>query len=63
MPDYEPTDAPWYKHCLKIKTVVIENGVTNIGNYAFFLCSALTGEINNGKMSGTEQPNLNFFFA
>ena len=42
MPDYEPTDAPWYKHCLKIKTVVIENGVTNIGNYAFFLCSALT---------------------
>lgn len=31
--------VPWYSQRDKIKKVVIENGVTNIGNYAFYDCS------------------------
>ena len=37
-PDY----APWYSQREKIKKVVIKNGVTNIGAYAFYECSGLT---------------------
>jgi hypothetical protein len=33
--------APWFSHKNKIKKVVIEDGVTSIGNEAFFLCSSL----------------------
>ena len=43
MPDYYSSwDAPWYKYNQKIKTVVIENGVTNIGDCAFYYCKSLT---------------------
>ena len=36
MPDYSyPDYAPWYSQRDKIKKVIIENGVTNIGNHAF----------------------------
>ena len=47
MPDYKcvwqnVTDAPWDSYKQEIKKVVIENGVTNIGNYAFYVCSGLT---------------------
>ena len=46
MPDYlytfGQTHAPWYSQINKIKKVVIENGVTNIGNSAFFGCVNLT---------------------
>jgi len=34
--------APWYSNRSSIKSVVIEDGVTNIGNYAFYNCSSLT---------------------
>ena len=34
--------TPWYSQRDKIKKVVIENGVTNIGDHAFFGCSGLT---------------------
>ena len=34
--------APWYINREKILTVVIEDGVTSIGNYAFYSCSSLT---------------------
>lgn len=33
--------APWFDYKDRIKTVVIEDGVTNIGDRAFFLCSSL----------------------
>ena len=33
---------PWYEHRDKIKSVVIENGVTSVGRYAFIECSNLT---------------------
>ena len=45
MNDYESwgdNRAPWYNSRSAIKSVVIEDGVTSIGNYAFHNCSALT---------------------
>ena len=39
MPDYT---IPWYSQRYEIKKVEIENGVTNIGNCAFYECSNLT---------------------
>ncbi len=41
MPNYEDV-APWYSQKDKIQKVVIENGVTNIGDYAFLDCSGIT---------------------
>ena len=34
--------APWYRHRSLIETVVIQHGVTSIGNNAFYDCSSLT---------------------
>ena len=34
--------APWYACGKYIKSIVIESGVTGIGNYAFYCCEALT---------------------
>ena len=34
--------APWYSQRESIKNVIIENGVTSIGNFAFHNCIALT---------------------
>ena len=43
MPDYNYNDeTPWYNDRNKIKTVVIEDGVTSIGNCAFYYCKSLT---------------------
>ena len=43
MEDYRfPDRAPWYSNCDSIKAVVIESGVTSIGNGAFFDCSSLS---------------------
>ena len=43
MPDYKYDEhSPWYSKRDKIQKVVIENGVTNIGSYAFYNCSSLT---------------------
>lgn len=36
------TLAPWNSDRTKILAVVIENGVTTIGNYAFYFCQKLT---------------------
>ena len=36
------TSAPWGQYHKTIKSVVIGNGVTSIGNYAFYSCSSLT---------------------
>ena len=43
MEDYHIcNDMPWYQSRDSIKAVVIENGVTTIGEYAFSDCSSLT---------------------
>ena len=47
MPDFSinvnnRSTAPWDSQRDKIKTVVIKDGVTSIGKYAFFWCSGLT---------------------
>ncbi|MBO7203206.1 MAG: leucine-rich repeat domain-containing protein, partial [Paludibacteraceae bacterium] len=44
MEDYEEDSytAPWYDFRSSIKKVVIENGVTSIGDYAFYDCTGLT---------------------
>ena len=40
MEDYDNVfDLPWYNYCSSIKSIVIENGVTHIGDYAFYQCS------------------------
>ena len=43
MPHYYPeSDVPWYAQRLSIKTIILEEGVTKIGQYAFWGCSNLT---------------------
>lgn len=46
MPDYTYTShAPWYNSRNTIKGVIIDNGVENIGNFAFIGCSRLESVI------------------
>lgn len=42
MEDFGFCEAPWYNYRFNIKECVIENGVTRIGNYAFYYCTILT---------------------
>jgi hypothetical protein len=45
MPNYSTFNdatSPWYAYKESIQTVVIENGVTGIGEFAFYECSNLT---------------------
>ena len=43
MTDYVFSDgAPWYDFRSQVKSVIMENGVTSIGNKAFYDCSSLT---------------------
>ena len=43
IPDYSTSSvAPWYKKRTKILSVVVEPGVTSIGNYAFYSCFKLS---------------------
>ena len=42
MGNYDYDSAPWYSHRSDIKSVVIESGVTSIGDFAFNGCASLT---------------------
>ena len=39
---YSKTDVPWHQYRSYIKTVVCDDDITSIGNYAFMSCSKLT---------------------
>ena len=45
------TTAPWKSFHEKIKIVIIESGVTSIGNYAFYRCEQLTSVIINNTVT------------
>ena len=36
MPNYSSSDQPWYKYKEDIRRVIINEGITSIGNYAFY---------------------------
>ena len=43
MDDYgTPSPAPWLDYFSSIKSVVISEGITTVGNYAFYKCSKIT---------------------
>jgi len=42
MPDYGTCQAPWFEYRLDIHSIVVETGVTSIGNYSFELFLSLT---------------------
>ncbi len=42
MENYSETGAPWNTYKTQIKSVVIGDGVTSIGNYAFYGCTGIT---------------------
>lgn len=48
MKDYENDNknrAPWYSSRKSLKNLVLKSGITSIGDYAFFDCSNLTGDL------------------
>jgi hypothetical protein len=52
MPDYSWDGTPWYSNSASITKVIIENGVTSIGEVAFGGCSSLVAvNIGNGVTS------------
>ncbi len=52
MYDYKSNNRPWESYEDKIKDVVIEEGVTSIGNYAFYHCDNLvSAELPDGIIS------------
>ena len=49
LPDYPTGKAPWFEFNDQIDTVVLKEGVTRIGDYAFYNCTELTSvEIPEG---------------
>ena len=49
LPDYPIGQAPWFEFNDQIDTVVLKEGVTRIGDYAFYNCTELTSvEIPEG---------------
>ncbi len=40
--DYRPARTPWHNYLAQIRSVVIEDGVTRIGNSAFQYCTSLS---------------------
>ena len=54
MQDYNSGTVPWYSVRSQIKSVVIERGVTSIGNSAFYSCEALTSVTIPGSVTRIE---------
>ncbi|MDR1404238.1 MAG: leucine-rich repeat domain-containing protein [Candidatus Methanoplasma sp.] len=48
MTDYATVgDRPWHDEAANIQSVVIEQGVTSIGNNAFYDCTSLTSDFDH----------------
>lgn len=45
MADYSYSSAPWHSYEASLKKLVIGNGMTSIGSYAFRGCSGFTGSL------------------
>ena len=45
MYDYALKTSPWYTHKESLKTLVLEEGMTSIGKYAFYSCNGFAGEL------------------
>lgn len=45
MTDFSASSAPWYKEREQIAEVILSDGVSGIGNYAFIGCKALTSVV------------------
>lgn len=45
MADYDYNGGPWKNYYIKPKTLVVDEGATSIGSYAFYNCSQLEGEL------------------
>lgn len=41
IPDYDEGDPEWYQYKDRIYEIVINDGITHIGEYAFFMCSSV----------------------
>lgn len=39
---YNMVDPPWYSHHNEIESIVIGDGITSIGSFAFYLCNQVT---------------------
>lgn len=42
MKAYSSSNAPWQTYCDGITKVIVEEGVTTVGNYAFYFCRSIT---------------------
>ncbi|MBE6976884.1 MAG: hypothetical protein E7439_06830, partial [Ruminococcaceae bacterium] len=51
MYDYESWGAPWYDHYANIKSVIVKEGVTSIGEYAFDSCEKITSILIPGSVT------------
>ena len=43
--DNDSNKAPWIEYSSNLKTLVLEEGMTHIGEYAFYECSGFTGSL------------------
>lgn len=51
MDDYYFTSTPWYSNRSDIETVIINDGITSIGNWAFYSCTMTSITIPNSVIS------------
>ena len=59
MHDYNsPSSPPWYRSRSMVKSAVIADGVTSIGEWAFFVCRSLTSVTRIGKGAFSECTSL-----
>ena len=45
MNDYNSTSMPWYSHAGEITALELGTGITSIGQYAFYNCTGLRGNL------------------